>query len=234
MFWLQGGLLGATVVLGVKTGLILGTSWLNKRFLVLASALFGSSLYALVLAFGTQQHRLIGLLDKYTFLGSMLMAVLLIYLGLQQEIKTDAEEPKSAGRIKFWLGFLPCPLCLFALAFSVIIISPLLNLSLVKLGGLVALSFTILVLTVAVIIGKLVYLIRFNPATVFNNVLLFIGLVTFTFALFIPNFVQSMQMPLSPLMIGSPRLAGLVFMIMVALGLWGYIINQISYAKECD
>lgn len=234
MYLMQGGLLAATVVLGTKTGIILGTSWLSRRFMVLVAAVFGISLYGLVLIFSLHQQLLVQLLDRYTFMGSILMAVLLIYLGLQQGVRRDSRLTGSGGNFKYLVGFLPCPLCLAALAFSVIIISPMVDFSLTKLGWQVALFFTVLVLAVAIATGKLVYIIKFNPAEVFNNVLLFIGIMTIVFALMIPNFVQAMTMPLAPLSIGSPHLVGLVAVGMVVLGVIGYMMNHIGYVKERD
>lgn len=245
MLWFQGGLLVATIILGIKTGLILGTSWLNRRWLVLVSGIFGISLYCLVLAFGAHQQMLVTFLDRYTFVGSLLMAILLIYLGLQQEPKqgcSSSGQPVERavkpgfrpGQWKFILGFLPCPLCLAALSFSVILISPMVGISLSELGRTIALFFSTLVLVIAVAIRKIVHLIRFNPAAIFNTLLLFIGILTLTFALIIPNFVQSMAMPLTPLTISSPHLVALVLVGMVGLGFWGYIMYQISYVKDCD
>jgi len=245
MLWFQGGLLVATIILGVKTGLILGTSWLNRRWLVLVSGIFGISLYCLVLAFGAHQQVLVTFLERYTFIGSLLMAILLIYLGLQQEpeqgcsssgqpVERAVKPGFRLGHWKFILGFLPCPLCLAALSFSIILISPLMGMSLSELGRTIAIFFSTLVLVISVTIRKIVQLIRFNPAAIFNTLLLFIGILTLTFALTVPNFVQSMAMPLTPLTISSPHLVALVLVGMAGLGLWGYILYQISYVKDCD
>ncbi|AGL00366.1 DUF2162 domain-containing protein [Desulfoscipio gibsoniae] len=245
MLWLQGGLLVATLILGIKTGLILGTSWLNRWWLIMISGIFGISLYGLVLAFSAHQQVLVMFLDRYTFVGSLLMAVLLIYLGLQQgpeqgcsSFRQPVEKALklgfSLGHWKFILGFLPCPLCLAALSFSIILISPMVGMSLSELGRVIALLFLALVLVTSVAIRKIVQLVKFNPATIFNTLLLFIGILTLTFALTVPNFVQSMAMPLAPLTISSPHLVALVLVVMAGLGLWGYILYQISYVKDCD
>ncbi len=233
-------MLAATVVIGVKTGLIVGTSWLGKWHRVAVAAVFGVCLYLLVLIFGPHQQILVALLDRYTFIGSLLMAILLIYLGLQQGPEQDGSPVRQyslkqkSSRYKYYIGFLPCPLCLAALAFSVIIISQVLDLSPGKLGLPVAALFAVLVLAVAAVMGRLVYTVKFNPATVFNNVLLFFGTVTLIFALLIPNFVRSMAMPLAPLTIGSPYLVGLVLVGMAVFGVLGYMADSIYYAKDCD
>lgn len=245
MLWLQGGLLIATLILGIKTGLILGTSRLSRRWLILVSGIFGISLYCLVLAFSSHQQMLVAFLDRYTFVGSLLMAILLIYLGLQQEpeqgcsssgqpVERAVKPGFRPGQWKFILGFLPCPLCLAALSFSVILFSPMVGMSLSGLGRTIALFFSALVLVVSVAIRKIVQLIKFNPAAVFNMLLLFIGILTLTFALTVPNFVQSMDMPLTPLTISSPYLVALVLVGMAGLGLWGYIMHQVSYIKDGD
>lgn len=280
-------------MIGVKTGLIVGSSWLDRWQKVAVAAIFGIGLYLLVLIFGAHQQVLVTLLDRYTFVGSLLMAVLLIYLGLQQEaeqgscFKQDGgpeqswgseqgfgsgqgsgpeqsrgseqgfksgrgsglnrgsgpnrgsgsnrgSGPNQGGRYKYYIGFLPCPLCLAALAFSVIVIGPVLDLPPAKLGLSVAAFFIVLVLAVASVMGRLVHTVKFNPATVFNNVLLVFGVATLVFALLIPNFVQSMAMPLAPLAVGSPHLAGLVLVGMAVFGALGYMMDYIYYAKDCD
>jgi len=254
MLWLQGGLLVATLILGIKTGMVLGTSWLSRRWLVLVSGIFGIGLYGLVLVFDVHQQMLVAFLDRYTFIGSLLMAILLIYLGLQQEpgqgcspagqpgeevVKPGyIQEQKTRFKLSRWkyvMGFLPCPLCLAALSLSVILVSPVVDIPLPALGRNVAICFSGLVMFVAVAIRKVVQLTKFNPVVIFNTVLLFTGILTLTFALTIPNFVQSMAMPLTPLALSSPRLVVMVLLGMSGLGLVGYFRYQISCdVKDCD
>jgi|GEM_PF-5981040 len=83
MLWFQGGLLVATIILGVKTGLILGTSWLNRRWLVLVSGIFGISLYCLVLTFGANQQMLVTFLDRCFFKNNDID----MFLAVQRELE---------------------------------------------------------------------------------------------------------------------------------------------------
>ena len=245
MFWLQGGLLVAILILGIKTGLILGTSWLNLRWIVPVAGIFGVSLYGLVLFFSAHRQVLINFLDRYTFTGSLLMALLLIYLGLQQEPgqagagagKTRCAPKKKVcsgfGYWKYVLGFLPCPLCLVALAFSVILVSSMVgSTSLPQLGRNVAVLFSLIIVIVAVAIRKLIHYIKFNPTAVFNNLLLFTGLLTLIFALVVPNFVQAMAMPLTPLIISSPHWVIILWAGISCLSLIGYF--KYLYLKDRD
>lgn len=254
MFWLQGGLLAATLIMAVKTGLILGTSWCNRRWLAAVSGIFGIVLYGLVLVFGIHREILVDFLDRYTFTGSLVMAIFLIYLGLQQEpgqgrsfpgLKGEGavkpgyiqEEKKDLRKFSHWKyvpGFLPCPLCLAALAFSIILVSSMADMPLLELGRKVAIFFSVLVILVAVAARKLIQLIKFNPAAVFNTLLLFIGLLTLVFVLVIPNFVQAMAMPLTPLTVSSPCWVVILLAGMSCLGLLGYFRYQISYIKDRD
>ncbi|NHM27595.1 DUF2162 domain-containing protein [Desulfofundulus sp. TPOSR] len=272
---IYGGLLLATLVLSIKTGLILGASWLGRWGLVLTSFLFGSILYGLVVFFGTHQQTLIYFLDRYTFAGALLAAIFLIYLGLQEEKGAGSSSPgclreasfRSGGdgefagkavasnsschflagqpvpgavispaleRFKYALGFLPCPLCLVALAFSVIVASSMVGTGLSRLGLFVAVLFFILVIVTSLAMRRAIRLTGYKPVAIFNPLLLFTGLMTLIFALFIPNFVQAMTMPLTPVNIDSPRWLAAVLAGLVVLSLAGYFRYQINFLKERD
>lgn len=270
-----GGLLLATLVLSIKTGLILGASWLGRWELVLTSFLFGSTLYGLVIIFGIHQQTLIAILDRYTFAGALLVAVFLIYLGLHEEKGAEGSPPsclreenfRSGGdgefvsetvasnnpchflarqlvlgslislalkRLKYALGFLPCPLCLVALAFSVIVANSMVGTGLSRLGLFVAVLFFILVIMSSLAMKRVIQLTGYQPASIFNPLLLFTGLMTLIFALFIPNFVQAMTMPLTPVNIESPRWLAVVLVGLVVLSLVGYLRYQLNFLKERD
>lgn len=114
----------AALILSIKTGLILGASRLGARALVLTAAGFGGGLFLLTMAFAGRRHLLVEMLDRYTFIGAVLVALALIYLGLQEPAFATPESAGGRGRLSYFLGFLPCPFCMAALAFSVIIIAP--------------------------------------------------------------------------------------------------------------
>ncbi|MDN5363935.1 MAG: hypothetical protein PWQ91_996 [Eubacteriales bacterium] len=220
------GVLVAALILSVKTGIILGTSWLSRRAIVFVSSLFGLALFALVKIFAPHYNVLAQLLDRHTFLGAILAAILLIYLGLQG---SDTEECEVEGNKKSklrWLAFLPCPFCLGALAFSVIMLVPLLAASTTIVGAGAAVVFALLVVAVALGTRKLVGLAKFRPVVLFNQLLVLMGALTLAFSLVIPNFVQSMTMPMAPVTVASPLWLGGVISGFVVLVLAGYFQYQ--------
>ncbi|WP_027356707.1 DUF2162 domain-containing protein [Desulfofundulus thermocisternus] len=248
MLTILGGLLTATIILSVKTGLILGTSWLGRRGLLLVSFLFGTVLYGLILVFNVYRQALVAFLDRYTFAGALLAAAFFIYLGLQEAGEQRAGRGvypsctpggylfpfRGLSRLKYALGFLPCPLCLAALALSVILAGSMLGTGLLRLGLYVAVLFCVLVLSSSILVRRVIILRNLNPEAFFNPLLLFTGLATLISALFIPNFVQAMAMPMAAIKIESPRWLAAVLAGLVVLSLAGYFRYQINFLKERD
>lgn len=221
----ESGFLLATLILGIKTGLILGTSWLSRKAVVLVSLIFGAVLFLLALTFAGHRELLVSFLDRYTFAGGLSVSVLLIYLGIQ-DINPVSEGTEGLKGRAAWLGFVPCPFCLVALAFSVIMIAPVIGVGISIIGAGAAVVFTLLVIGIALGARVLVRLTGFRPVTIFNQLLFFTGAITLAFSLIIPNFVQGMTTPLNPIKIYSPVL--LVFMVIgfTGLTLLGYFQYQ--------
>ncbi|MDP3045332.1 MAG: hypothetical protein Q8N93_08025, partial [Bacillota bacterium] len=72
--------LGAIALLGVKSGLLLGSSGLGRFILVIYSLSLGTGLWLLSFLFKDRAATLTVFIDNYTFVGGLLMACLLIYL----------------------------------------------------------------------------------------------------------------------------------------------------------
>ena len=221
----------AALILSIKTGLILGASRLGARALVLTAAGFGGGLFLLTMAFAGRQHLLVEMLDRYTFIGAVLVALALIYLGLQEPAFATPESAGGRGGLSYFLGFLPCPFCMAALAFSVIIIAPLLGVGVPALGRNTAAVFMLLVTAVAFGSRKLISAARWSPAAVFNHLLFFTGVLTLAFALIIPNFVQAMAMPMSPVEVPSPGILGASALMLAGFALTGYLRQQVRFYR---
>lgn len=232
MFFLNGGLLAAVLILSIKTGLVLGASRLGARALILVAAGFGGGLFLLTMAFAGRQRLLVEMLDRYTFTGALLMALALIYLGLQEPAFAGPKSAGGRGRLSHLLGFLPCPFCMIALAFSVIVMAPLLGAGVPALGSGTAAVFTLLVMAAAFAGRKLIGAVKWNPAAVFNHLLFFTGVLTLAFALTIPNFVQAMAMPTSPVEIPSPEILGASALTLAGFALAGYFRQYIKFRRE--
>jgi len=232
VFLLNGGLLAAALILSMKTGLVLGASRLGARALIITAACFGGGLFLLTVVFAGRQHLLVEMLDRYTFTGAVLVALALIYLGLQDSAFDVPKSTGGRGRLSYFLGFLPCPFCMIALAFSVIVMAPLLEVSVFALGFGTAAVFTLLAIVTAFGSKKLIGIVKWNPASVFNHLLFFMGVLTLAFALTIPNFVQSMAMTTSPVEVLSPEILGASVLVLAGFGLAGYLWQQLKYHRE--
>ncbi|MDA8210781.1 MAG: DUF2162 domain-containing protein [Clostridia bacterium] len=219
--FLHKGLWLATLILSLKTGLILGTSWLSFRAIVLVASCFGGGIVLLAQVFANHRMVLARFLDQYTFVGALLAGMLLIYLGLQGTEFAGGQQAgrehagvgrrlqgtefaggqQGAGKPKttYFFAFLPCPFCMAALAFTVIAMAPVAGVSTAILGKKVALLFTILVIATALAARRLTTLTKYRPIAVFNQLLFFTGVVTLVFSFTIPNFVQAMAVPLGPI-----------------------------------
>lgn len=225
--FLQKSLWVATFILSLKTGLILGTSWLSLMYIIFIASLFGGGIVLLTQVFGNHQLVLAYFLDKYTFAGALLAGILLIYLGLQG---TDVPNTCRAKKTKlaYFFAFLPCPACMAALAFTVLAMAPAVGVSAVVLGKRVAILFAILVIITALVARKLTNLTTYRHLTVFNQLLFFSGLITLVFAITIPNIVWAMAMAMNPIKIPSPKLLLTSIAIFGGFTLVGYLHFQIS------
>ncbi|MEW6662152.1 MAG: DUF2162 domain-containing protein [Bacillota bacterium] len=234
LLW-HAGLVTATLVLSLKTGLLLGTSWFSTRFLMLFSAVLASAVLVLAAALGSYQQVLVQWLDDYTFAGTVLMALALIYLGLQQPgWESSAGRQKNPSWRAYFFGLLPCPFCLLALGLSVTLLAPLAGVSTLLLGRNVAALFGLMVLGVSLGVRRLARLTAYDPHRLFNQVLLLTGVGTLVLAFTIPNIVQAMQTPFRPVTIESPHWFGFTAAGLLGVTLWGYFCrtNQLRSKNQ--
>ncbi len=222
MTLLNGGILAAVTVLSVKTGLVLGTSWLGSGALVAAALGFGGGFFFLTSVFAGRQHFLVEILDKYTFAGAVGIALFLVFLGLWEPSFKAPKGVKPKGLAGCYLGFLPCPLCVAALSLAVITAAPLTGLNTFALNAVTALVFAVLTAAAALGTRKVVSAVKWDPASVFNSLLFFTGLLTLTFALTIPNFVSAMTLPIEPVEVPPAGVLGLAVLPLAGAVLSGY------------
>ncbi|MEA4988109.1 MAG: DUF2162 domain-containing protein [Anaerovorax sp.] len=199
------GLLTATLILSLKSGLILGMSQKSVKQILFFSSAFAISLGVLVMFFLPMQSLMVAILDKYTFVGSILMALFLIYLGINGEMNNCSTCDATSNNKKYITVLLPCPLCLIALALAVILLGPALKLSPIWLGWITAGVFFLMLLIISFGIRKLMKTLTVDPETILNTFLLFLGAFTLCCSLFIPSLVQSMMAPFSPISLESGR-----------------------------
>ena len=226
MTLLSGGILAAVSILSVKTGLVLGTSWLGRGAGAAAAAGMGGGFFLLTWMFAGRQHILMEILDKYTFAGAVGIALFLVFLGLW-EPSFDASKTspgiKTKTRASCYLGFLPCPLCVAALSLAVITAAPLTGTNTIALSAATALAFAALTTAAALAAKKAVLAARWNPAAVFNSFLLFTGTLTLAFAFIIPNTVSAMNLPMAPVEMPPFKVLGPAVLTLAGAALAGYL-----------
>lgn len=225
------GLLIATFIMSLKTGLILGMSQRSAKQMVLFSLTFAISLGFLVLVFQPMQSLMVELLDKYTFVGSVLMALFLIYLGIDGEMDGCKVCDVASKNKKYITALLPCPLCLIALALAVILLGPALKLSSTWLGWITSAVFFLMLLAISFGIRKLMNTLTVDTGNILNVFLLFLGSFTLCCSLFIPSLVQSMMAPFSPISLESGRWTLGAVSGMLVLLIVGYIKHALFERK---
>lgn len=225
------GLLVATFIMSLKTGLILGMSQRTRKQTILFSLVFGISLGLLVLLFRPMQSLMVEILDKYTFIGSVLMALFLIYLGINGEMDGLNICDTKCQNKKYIAALLPCPLCLIALALTVVLLGPALKLSSTWLGWMTSGVFFVLLLLISFGTRRLINTTNVDPGNILNTFLLFLGVFTLCCSLFIPSLVQSMTAPFSPISLESGRWTLGAITGMFVLLILGYIRRALLERK---
>ncbi|GAW92499.1 DUF2162 domain-containing protein [Calderihabitans maritimus] len=226
-----GGLVAAVILLGLKTGLILGSSGLPASFLSLFSAGLGIGLYTLTALFTDHGPVLAHLIERYTFLGGLAMAVILIYLSIQQPGFTGFDQKKTISWRTYGVGLLPCPFCMLALVLWIIIMAPAAGITVSVLGRNTAILFGMLVLATGMGVRQIIRLTGYDPHRIFNRILFLLGSITLLFALTIPNIVKSMKTDFRPITVESPFHLALVAAGLTVIIFWGYL-SQKKVIKE--
>ncbi|MGQ9558303.1 MAG: DUF2162 family putative transporter [Desulfurispora sp.] len=188
-------LLPATLLLALKSGLLLGTVPLGRRQRwPMAGSL---ALILLLAALSAEQchQQLAALVDKYTFHIATLSGVLLLYLA--------AASRTPAGR-QIWPALLPCPLCVLALAVSSTLLSTRLQVSAPGLATGTALFYLLVTLSSSWLSQKLLQKWQIDLESALQFLLLALGSFTLFCVFAIPNLVAAMHMPFQPLEIAPP------------------------------
>lgn len=186
------GLLLSVVVLSIKSGLILGASWLSLRATCFIAAGFGAGVVLLSLVFRDNYMPVVHLIDRNTFGFACIAGVLLIYLGTHRPPRAGV----AAGKIDFkhWAGFIPCPLCAGALTVSVIYSAGRLNRDIMHVALMAGILFAFCTFMAAWLTRVLLTWLKRDVAGAYQQVLLFLGFFTLISAFLIPNIVKVMNM----------------------------------------
>jgi predicted transporter len=220
------GVLLALLTLSLKTGIILGTSWLGKRQVVIVSATFGTLLFLLAVILMPFTMQVVRLTEKYTFPASLIMAGLFIYLGLNEgDYCCDGKKQAKKSDVVYIAVFLPCPFCLIAMALSIIFFKQQTGLDRLVVDLSISLVFALVLVLVAFGTRWLIGRKGINPSRALNALLLFVGLAIATLSLFIPNFVSAAQMDFSPICIDSWQVMLFALLLISFLATTGYMVS---------
>jgi predicted transporter len=219
-------LLAAILILSIKTGLVLGSSWLTMSRISGCAALFGSSVIFLSYIFNGK-YQLIGeFIDKYTFAFACITGLLFLYLGLEHTSETENSGKKQI--ISYWLGFLPCPFCVGALVVSVIFTAGGLKIPLYAVALATGIAFSSGIILISWILRKFLNRFNFSISSIFHQGLLFLGVFTLLSAFLIPNIVATMQDTFIPIVLCSGKelfLCAVGFFVLFMLGLGKEILT---------
>ncbi|WP_053954845.1 DUF2162 domain-containing protein [Inediibacterium massiliense] len=212
----------ALFVLSVKTGMILGVSSTNKRYMALISFLFSLVLYFLSIFLTSHMKYIAHFIDRYTFVGSMMLSVFLIYLGLHH---SSSQKESMGHKI---LAYLPCPFCLLAMSISVMLTKGQLKRTDHLLEMITAILFFVFILLVGFGMKWMIDCLNINPSSIFNSILIFFGIFTLLLGLFIPNYVSAAKMGFSPIKVDSLKILKAVFVGMTGVTSIGFIQYKIK------
>ncbi|WP_129599037.1 DUF2162 family putative transporter [Anaerophilus nitritogenes] len=212
----------ALFVLSIKTGMILGVSSTNKKYMAWMSFLFSSILYGLSIFLTSYMKYIAHLIDRYTFIGSMILAIFLIYLGLHN---SDSYQESMGHKI---LAYLPCPFCLLAMSISIMLSKVQLKRTDHLLEITISILFFIFIFLVATGMKWMTKRTQVNPSNILNSILLFFGIFTLLLGLFIPNYVSSAKMNFSPIKVDSFKILKTVCIGMIGVISMGFVHYKIK------
>ncbi|MEW6622883.1 MAG: DUF2162 family putative transporter [Bacillota bacterium] len=220
------GIILALLILSIKTGLILGSALLTKKQICFIAAALGVLFIVLMKLFNPFLGQLIVIVEKYTFVVSLMLGFLLIYLGMANE-STCCNDFNNGSICKmqkkrYMAAFLPCPFCLLALIISVVIYKAQTDLTGILLELVIACTYGLLIMVSAFGARWAIRYKNINPSHVFNALLIFIGIITIVLSLFIPNFVKSAQMSFSVINICQDQAMLYVLLAIIGAVLLGY------------
>lgn len=225
-----GNLLLAVILLSLKTGFILGFSWLSLRWAGGVSVLFGGSIVLLSWLFKDNYLPVVQLVDQHTFVFACIAGFLLLYLGLQQPHRI--EEMSGRKGVKYWAGFLPCPLCAGALTVSVIYTAGYFNWEILRVALVVGLSFALCTFIVTWLARRFSLGFGFDPISIFHQCLLFLGCFTLACAFLIPNIVAGMSTSFLPVTVESLRTLGFTVLGFVFLFVLGFLKARFTVERK--
>ncbi|ABR54092.1 conserved hypothetical protein [Methanococcus vannielii SB] len=221
----QLGLMSAIIIFGIKIGLSLGFSGISKKISGAIILLYGlGTLVLSKIASGYAEIIQTAIYD-YNFVIFVLMSAMILYAGFHT-INSWKQHGKNSLKISSVAMIAPCPCCFGAVIASIVLISPMLNVSTFELGKYASLILMITIFTVYMLSNSIAKILKMPRPLLMGNFMIFAGLYFLISALIIPNIVSSMQLTMNPIEIPESKELFFVSLISISLFLLGYIKNK--------
>lgn len=184
--FLQYGILAAVLVFGVKIGLALGFSGIERKKVGLI--LIGYAIGLILLSYICQPYTQLVYDIVYGYSGAIfaVIAMIIVITGFKTIYDWQVTE-KDVGTATCMAVVAPCPCCFGAILASVILVSPVAGVSTVTLGSFSAIALVIVMGITYLLSFSIVKRVNKPYPLVLGNFMIFIGIYFILCILILPN-----------------------------------------------
>ncbi|MBQ6220974.1 MAG: DUF2162 domain-containing protein [Methanosphaera sp.] len=184
-FW-QYGILAAVLVFGVKIGLALGFSGIERKKVALI--LLGYGVGLVVLSYLCQPYTELIYQIVYGYSGAIfaVIAIIIVITGFKTIYDWQVTD-KDTGSATCMAVVAPCPCCFGAILSSVILVAPVAGISSVTLGAVSAVALVIVMGITYLLSFSIVKKINKPYPLVLGNFMIFIGIYFVLCIMILPN-----------------------------------------------
>lgn len=184
-FW-QYGILAAVLVFGVKIGLALGFSGIERKKVALI--LLGYGVGLVVLSYLCQPYTELIYQIVYGYSGAIfaVIAIIIVITGFKTIYDWQVTD-KDTGSATCMAVVAPCPCCFGAILSSVILVAPVAGISSVTLGAVSAVALVIVMGITYLLSFSIVKKINQPYPLVLGNFMIFIGIYFVLCIMILPN-----------------------------------------------
>ncbi len=190
--YLTAGTLAGMAILSLKTGLGCGLSNLNIKEMLGFAGIYGVAAFLLGGVAGAVSRDISELVLASGVLMHLIIAIGLIFFGIQTRKNWLSGEKDISGRTFLWIS-LPCPACIAATFLACLVISDVTGTSGFLIGALIGLIlFTGIVLTSFAVSCCAEKLGKKNPSTLGSSMIV-LGLFYLLCPLIIPAYIDAQK-----------------------------------------
>lgn len=225
--FLQYGIFAAVLVFGVKIGLTLGFSGLERKKVGLILVGYAVGLIALSYLCQPYTQQVYDVVYNYSSAIFAVIAVVIVITGFKTIYDWQVTE-KDIGSATCMAVVAPCPCCFGAILASVILVSPIAGVSSVTLGSFSAIALVAIMGITYLLSFKIVKKINKPYPLVLGNFMIFIGIYFVLCLMILPNISLLMDGATIQLQsLSSVAEMSVVLILMIALG--AFMAKRRSY-----